>query len=120
MGTYVIEGVELDYKVKMVLGDHQQPPRSQKLTIMERLREYRVGPCVLACNHVYHSCSIQNIHSIWLIMATVSSIQLLHASSIGTSPSSYCYALFPEDLDKNFTLTKFACRRSAGSGAARS
>ena len=89
MGTYVIEGVELDYKVKMVLGDHQQPPRSQKLTIMERLREYRAGPCVLSCNHVYHSCSIQNIHSIWLIMATVSSIQLLHASYIGTFPSSY-------------------------------
>ena len=32
MGTYVIEGVELDNKVKMVLGDRQQPPRSQKLT----------------------------------------------------------------------------------------
>ena len=50
MGTYVIEGVELDNKVKMVLGDRQQPPRSQKLTdprpIMERLREYRAEPFV--------------------------------------------------------------------------
>ena len=31
MGTYVIEGVELDYKVKMVLGDRQQPQRSRNL-----------------------------------------------------------------------------------------
>ena len=40
MGTYVIEGVELDNKVKMVLGDRQQPPRSQKP------REYRAEPGV--------------------------------------------------------------------------
>ena len=33
MGTYVIEGVELDNKVKMVLGDRQQPPMSQKLPV---------------------------------------------------------------------------------------
>ena len=26
---YIIEGLELDNKVKMVLGDRQQPPRSQ-------------------------------------------------------------------------------------------
>ena len=44
MGTYVIEGVELNNKVKMVLGDRQQPPRSQtSRPIMERLREYRAS-----------------------------------------------------------------------------
>ena len=36
MGTYVV-GVELENKVKMVIGDCQQ--------IMERLREYRAEPC---------------------------------------------------------------------------
>ena len=40
MGTYVIEGVELDNQVKLVLGDRQQPPRSQKP------REYRAEPGV--------------------------------------------------------------------------
>ena len=33
MGTYVFEGVELKYKVKMVFGDRQQPLRSQKLPV---------------------------------------------------------------------------------------